>query len=140
MAFLRLIIIGILLTSCHEEPNRVNRTDLIAGSDSFGKTWQVSHIDIEIGTVTPFRCVTDNYITYFPNGKYEINEGSSKCDPNDPPAVSGVWFMNETQEQLIVELGDSIQMWRIESMESDSHEITSLFKEGSRTYTFISSR
>ncbi len=130
----------LLLSSCYQEhPTPTNTYELIAGVNEFGKTYQVNHITIEIGTVTPHRCVTDNFITYYPDGRYEINEGATKCDPNDDPAVTGFWSINRSETLLTVEIGDSTQVWEIESIKNSSHEVTSNFREGLRTYTFISS-
>ena len=143
MAFLRLsfLALTILLTSCYSDSSRsVRKTELIAGNDSFGKTWQIDRIQIDIGTVSPHPCVTDNFITYFPSGRYEINEGASKCGPNDPPGKQGQWFLNDDQSQLIVEVGDSTQVWRIDFLDASSHSITSQFSEGSRTYELVLSK
>ncbi len=143
MAFLRLTLIGLifLLTRCSsDEPRTDRRIELIAGNDSFGKTWQIDRIEIEIGTVLPHRCVTDNFITYFPSGRYEINEGASKCNPEDPPGKQGTWFLNDDENVLTVQVGDSTQLWNINFLSSDSHSITGSFKEGSRTYELVLSK
>ena len=130
----------IFLSSCyHDSPTPLSTSELIAGVDEFGKTYQVNHITIEIGTVTPHECVTDNFITYYPNGRYEINEGATKCNPNDSPAVVGFWRIDRSETFLTVEIGDSTQVWEIESIENSSHAVTSTFREGLRTYSFHSS-
>lgn len=143
MKYLRItpLFLLILLSSCYQDyhPKPLSTEELIAGFDEFGKTYQVNHITIEIGTVTPHSCVTDNFITYFPNGRYEINEGASKCSPSDPPALTGHWNLNRSETLLIVEIGNTIQTWEIESIGDASHAITSDFKEGLRTYTYYSS-
>lgn len=91
MAFLRLTLLVLIISGCVENsPQPVSRAELIAGTNEFGKTYQVNEIEIELGTITPHKCVTDNFITYYPNGTYEINEGATKCDPNDPPGMLGV--------------------------------------------------
>ena len=141
MAFLRLTLLILIISSCIDHgPRPVSRAELIAGTDEFGKTYQVNEIEIELGTVTPHKCVTDNFITYYPNGTYEINEGATKCDPNDPPGIMGVWYMNDSQTQLFVVIEDNTQVWEIEETTSDQHRISSSFKEGHRIYTFTLSR
>lgn len=138
MAFLRLILLAFVIISCAESSTRpASRSDLFSGSDSFGKTWQIQQIEIELGTLQPNPCVTDNFITYYPNGTYEINEGATKCDPNDPPGNIGTWYLDDQEERLFVELEDSTQVWDIDETQTDSHKITSSFREGNRTYTFI---
>ncbi|SNT26699.1 hypothetical protein SAMN05421640_3050 [Ekhidna lutea] len=141
MAFLRLILLSFIAVSCIDNsPRPKSPGELISGTDEFGKTYQVDEIEIEIGTVTPHRCVTDNFITYFPNGNYEINEGATKCEPHDPPGTIGQWYMDRSEERLIVEIGDSLQVWEVDEIDDQTHRITSSFKEGHRTYTFTLSR
>ncbi|WP_425390916.1 hypothetical protein [Ekhidna sp.] len=141
MAFLRLLILALIISSCYDDgPRSVTPSELIAGNDAYGRTYQIDQIEIELGTVQPHRCVTDNFITYYPNGTYEINEGGSKCDPGDPPGVIGTWFINQRNNQLVVEIGDSAQRWNIDEINENAHQITSSFEEGYRTYFFVSSR
>jgi len=135
MAFLRLSVLLLLLTSCTEDnPRPDSRVSLFAGSDANGKTWQITQIEVSFGTVTPNPCVTDNFITYYSNGNYDINEGATKCNPNDPPGVRGTWTLDDAEETMTVAIGDSIQTWTIEETKSESHRITSQFNDGSRTY------
>lgn len=140
MAFLRLTLLVIVISSCAESsPRPSSRADLFSGEDTFGKTWQVQEIELEIGILQPSSCVTDNFITYYPNGTYEINEGASKCDPNDPPGTVGTWYLDKREETLFIEIDGNIQRWEIDLTKKDLHRLTSSFEEGNRTYTFISS-
>ncbi len=136
---LPLIASIVLLGSCdNDNPEPNDRSYFLSGNTEFGKTWSISEIEIEIGTVQPHQCVTDNFITYFPNGNYEINEGASKCDPNDPPAVTGSWTLNSFETKIFVEFGDSVQTWNIESINSEVQRISSEFQEGERIYSLRS--
>ena len=140
MKYLRLLALSIIVFSSCElnEPKPAGREEFIASTSNFGKTWQISQIEVELGALTPKRCITDNFITYFPNGRYEMNEGATKCESSDPPAVSGTWFI-EDDETLIITFSDSIQIWDIESLAENRQIISSEFQEGSRTYTLSSS-
>ncbi|MEP0987018.1 hypothetical protein [Ekhidna sp.] len=141
MAFLRLFLLATILISCVEDsPRPESRSHLFSGTDEFGKTWQIEEIEIELGTLVPHSCLTDNFITYYPNGTYEINEGASKCNPSDPPGVMGKWYLNRLENRLFVEIGDSIQSWEIEETKEASHRISSNFIEGYRTYSLHLSR
>lgn len=145
MAFLRLLIIiplfslVLLIDSCSYEEPAPDRTTMIAGQDTYGKTWQINNIQAEFGTVTPFQCVTDNFVTYYPNGRYEINEGATKCDPSDPPAMVGTWEFDRSGDFLILIVDNVEQRWEIESLSSSSLSISTQFAEGYRTYSFHSS-
>lgn len=140
MAFFRIILLSlIVLSSCdYSEPKPDSREELIAGTDRFGKTYQINKIEVELGELRPKQCITDNFITYFPNGSYEINEGATKCNPGDDPALTGTWRLID-DEMLVITFRDSTQNWEIESMTENHHSISSDFKEGSRTYTLGSS-
>ena len=140
MAFFRIILLSLILfTACdYHEPKPAERAELIAGTNRFGKTYQINKIEVELGELRPNRCITDNFITYFPNGSYEINEGATKCDPSDDPAISGTWqLIND--ELLVITFRDSTQRWDILNLSKNSHSILSDFKEGSRIYTLSSS-
>ena len=138
MAFLRLFLLSLVIISCADSSPKPNsRSDLFSGNDSFGKTWQIQNIEIELGTLQPKSCVLDNFITYYPDGSYEVREGATKCDPNDPPAVVGEWYLNDEEDLLYVVIDGNPQIWDIEETQADSHRITSNFIEGDRTYTLI---
>ncbi len=126
----------LVFTACIENsPEPINKSVLISGSDAFGKTYSISSIELELGTLVPHPCLTDNFITYFPNGNYEVNEGATKCDPNDPPALIGFWEMNREQTQISVEIDGIIQTWNVESVDRENHRISSFFTEGERVYS-----
>ncbi len=138
MAFFRLTVFVLIITSCAETSTRpTSRADLFSGQDSFGKTWQIQSIEIELGTLQPNSCVTDNFITYYPNGTYEINEGATKCEPGDPPGVIGQWYLDTQEENIFIDINGNVQVWEITETQTDSHRITSNFTEGNRTYTYI---
>ncbi len=136
MRRLKLILLPFIFIACEEgSPEPISKAELISGNDSFGKTYSISSIELELGTLQPHSCLTDNFITYFPNGNYEINEGATKCDPSDPPALVGSWDMNREQTTLFVDINGFVQTWQIESLESHNHRISSAFQEGQRIYS-----
>ena len=130
-----LLLIVIIITSCAEDDViAISNRTLLAGTTEFGKTWQIQDIKIELGTLTPHPCITDNFITYYPNGRYEVNEGLSKCDPEDPPGVAGTWEFDDFETEIIVRFGDSTQIWTINNLRDENHSISARFIEGKRTY------
>ena len=136
LKLLPLFLSLIFLASCyHSDPEPNDRPFLLSGSSEFGKTYRISFIEVELGTLIPKSCVTDNFITYYPNGNYEINEGATKCDPNDPPAIVGIWEMNSFETKIFVTFEDSVQVWNIESVDRNNHSISSQFNEGERIYS-----
>lgn len=128
-----------ILGSCAEDPDEPyhENTRSLTGGSSFGRTWQISSIEIELGTVDPHSCVKDNYFTYYPDGTYEVNEGRSKCDPRDPPAWSGTWSYGRNQTELVIVIGDSTRVWELDRLTSNFHKISSDFNGDWRTYHFV---
>ncbi|GAB4244224.1 MAG: hypothetical protein Tsb0034_22370 [Ekhidna sp.] len=135
----RVLFIGIMLSNCSYSDPKPDQSTLISGDDEFGKTWQINQIEVALGTLNPKPCLVDNYVTYFPSGRYEVSEGATKCDPNDAPGIVGTWALSDSGEILTVSLGDSVQRWEVESITETKHVISSQFKDGIRTYSFHSS-
>ncbi len=123
------------LLSCQDgDDPSLSNTELLAGTTTSGKTWRIDKIETEIGTVDPFECVSDNNITYFPDGRYEVNEGARKCNPTDPAAFEGTWRFSSQENQISVTIGDSIRIWLIIQLEDKVHRIESDFSDGERIY------
>ena len=130
-----ILVFLLFLLSCQDDVSgRINSTDLLAGSTESGKTWSIILIEVELGSINPFECVADNPITYYETGRYEVNEGFTKCDPYDPPSYLGVWRFNKTQTQLTINIGDSTRVWDIIHLDGDIQRISSIFPDGERTY------
>ncbi len=141
MKYLKTVILFILLIflfflmSCQEQsPEPVTPADLLTGQSESGKTWRIILIEVELGSINPFECVSDNPITYFPNGRYEVNEGYKKCNPKDPPSYLGDWRFGLGRNQILVSLGDSTRLWNIVELDHNIQRISSRFPDGERTY------
>lgn len=135
--FSLIVILGLSI-SCdhyHHEENIITSTDLLAGRSDDGKIWRITSIELEgLGRIEPFECLQDNNITYYPSGRYEVNEGISKCDPEAPPAFLGSWELNRSESILTIQIEDSIAVWDITYLREDVHPISRRFYEGERTY------
>lgn len=124
--------------SCGTDSKDEKITDNIAGNSLVGKSWSVSNIEIDLGTVTPKPCVSDNNFTYFESGRYEVNEGTTKCGSEDPPGLIGDWFINDDNTEIIIQIEDSVRTWTIIDIQSTIHMLSSDFDGDLRTYTFLS--
>ena len=113
-------------------------TDKIAGKSLVGKSWSVSSIEIDLGTIIPKPCVSDNNFTYFDSGRYEVNEGTTKCSAEDPPGNVGSWFFSDDNSLVTIEVDDSVRVWSIIDIQSTVHILESDFDGDLRTYTFVS--
>lgn len=112
------LFLGVLsFSSCNdddddEDPAPPTRTELLTG-----RNWMVEGYNIEPaididgdGTqennLIPFiaACNLDDFYDFNVDGSYTIEEGASKCDPNDPTIVqSGDWLWNSDNTRLIFE-------------------------------------
>lgn len=145
MAFLRIItsslIISFLITisSCSEDGTPASRSVLIAGSEASGKTWAITGIQLERGSLIVEDCIADNIIRYFPNGRYTISEGLELCSANDPISWEGTWSLSRDETQIFIVLPDSSLTWGIETLNSRTQVISSVFDGDLETYTLSSS-
>jgi len=109
-----------------------------AGDELTGKPWSVTEIEVELGTLTPQPCISDNNYTYFESGRYEVNEGVTKCDPNDPPGLTGSWSLNDDESEITIQLEDSVRVWTILEVTNSIHRLSSDFDGDEIIYTFES--
>lgn len=125
--------------SCDDDDSTpITSETILSGTDENGKLYQITRIDLELGQLIPNTCLTDNNITYFPNGVYEVNEGATKCDPNDPPAISGTWAFSNNDTRLVVNMGDSIVTWDVIELSESLHTLSAVFKGDEIAYTMQS--
>jgi len=127
------------LVSCSEDEATIpTKTELLAGSTEDGRSYFISSAEIDLidlnGTLVLDECVTDNTIIYYPEGRYDENEGPDKCDPEDPPGGIGSWRFSDDEEQIIISIYDETQVWDIESINDRSHRITRQTNDGELTF------
>ncbi|MEM6831542.1 MAG: hypothetical protein AAF551_13610, partial [Bacteroidota bacterium] len=91
-----------VFAGCDKEndPEPESRASLISSTSEFGKTWSISSIETTFGSTSPFQCIMDNFITYYPSKSYETREGKDKCAPTDPASQTGTWFLNTSETEL----------------------------------------
>ena len=141
MAFLRLttFTLILLIISCSEDSTPVSRDVLLAGNDASGKTWAITGIQLERGSLIVENCIADNIIRYFPNGRYTVSEGLELCNGDDPIAWEGTWSLSTDETQLFIILPDSSLTWGIESLNDRTQIISSVFDGDLETHTLSSS-
>ncbi|HKK40267.1 MAG TPA: lipocalin family protein [Cryomorphaceae bacterium] len=112
------LFLGVLsFSSCNdddddEDPTPPTRTEMLTAKNWMVEGWNIEPaIDIDNnGTqennLIPFieACNLDDFFDFNTDGSYTIEEGASKCDPNDPTIVeSGDWLWNSDNTRLIFE-------------------------------------
>lgn len=135
--FFALTIVSIIgISSCYDDgTDPLTSTELLAGDTNSGKIWRITAIELEgLGSIDPYICLQDNNITYFRSGRYEVNEGTTKCNIDDPPGLQGSWNLSEREATITILLPDSTMTWDVELLRGDIHRITADFQGGRRTY------
>lgn len=138
-ATLRLIsCFFITLVSCIEDNERVSTADLLSSVNDTGRSYYISTAEIDLADVNGIlildECVTDNTIIYYPNGRYEENEGRTKCNIDDPPGQIGSWSLINNDSQLFIQFGDVTQTWNIIDVDNNGHRLTRSTGEGEVTF------
>ena len=130
------------LVSCTEEDlgRALTRADILASETDEGRSYFISSAEIDLddvnGTLILDECVTDNTIRYFPSGRYTENEGSTTCDPNDPPGDTGSWILSPDETQLTITVFGETLVWDIISIDNNGHRVTRTDSNGQITFVF----
>lgn len=78
-------------------------------------------------------CEKDDISFFKENGTYIIDEGATKCDPNDPQTVTGSWTLS-ADEKIITVDGEN---WEIVSISKSSLRVKLNFVEPYTGVTYI---
>ena len=129
----------LLFIACDEiEPESISVAEQIAGTTNDGQSYMIITAEVDIedveGTVELDKCITDNTIIYYPDGRYEENEGRSKCKPSDPPGITGTWKLNEDESKLFISKEGETKEWDIVGVTGTQHKITRPSSQGVVTY------
>ena len=100
-------IIMIAIFSCKKEDTKpVTKSDFLTSG-----TWAVTDVvsdDDGDGTYETHdfpdfeACYRDNIYTFHSDGKWEMNEGASKCDPGDPQSDTALWQLINNEKDIIL--------------------------------------
>ena len=139
IVFLCTVGIVMLLVSCvDDEPSFVTTAELISGNTQNGRSYFIRSAEIDIpelnGTLVLDECVTDNTIIYYPNGRYEQNEGPTKCNPEDLPGLVGEWTLSSGETQMFITIDGVTELWEIIQVSESGHSITRESVSGQITY------
>jgi Lipocalin-like domain/Prokaryotic membrane lipoprotein lipid attachment site len=100
----------LLLAACSKKDQGPTRTELLT-SGSWNLT--ASELDddgngtYEIDLYASFdACFKDNFVTFQSNGQMVLDEGLTKCDPNDPQTENSTWQLSADGSKLTVD-GDT---------------------------------
>ena len=138
-----------VLTSCSEEvePTPATYTQLLTGTTS--KAWRLTEIQLyengqqSYSEPAPNDCVFDDlFVFYAGEGKkFEVNEGASKCDPNDPDIfVEDTWSLVNASATITFVFppfgGDSQIPFILKRLTERSMTVEYYFTEDNTSYRF----
>ena len=135
-----LLACSILFFGCVEDPldSHPTTSDLLAGDNLEGRSYFISSAEISLfnlnGTLKLQECVTDNTIIYYPSGRYEKNEGRTKCEIDNPPGSLGTWVVNSNETEISIIINSEEEVWRIENVTSQGHTLTRTTTDGEITF------
>jgi len=87
-------------------------------------------------------CDKDDTEKYNTNGSFSVDEGTTKCDPNDPQTTTGTWVFNPDQTILTVTYKGTSTSYNISDLNASTFKGTYTVKENNGsgelnyTYTF----
>tara|TARA_R110000850_G_scaffold91940_7_gene195526 strand:+ start:190 stop:672 length:483 start_codon:yes stop_codon:yes gene_type:complete len=141
------LLVGLTVTSCKEEDKTdppPTRTEMLTGNN-----WTRTRIEIEPaididnnGTqennLTPYfaACDLDDFMNLKTDKTYIVEEGPSKCDPNDPQIIeTGVWTLNSDNTRIALTGGGVTTDVLIKSISSSQWIGEEKFVDQGVTYT-----
>lgn len=143
-----LLGIGIITTACKKDEEKKEepptKTEMLTGNN-----WIRTRIEIEPaididqnGTqennLTPYYdpCDLDDFLNLKTDKTFIIEEGASKCDPNDPQVIStGTWTLNSNEERFVLTSGGSSTDYLIKSLSPSKMVTEEQYTEAGVTYT-----
>jgi len=107
-----LTVIMVFVSSCTEDKSN---TELLTGTDWRISAWTVSPAILGItdwyANMEP--CEKDDSFSFNSDGSASIDEGASKCDPDDPQTETGTWSFNSDETLLTIIADGETQSWEI---------------------------
>ncbi len=142
-AVLVLLIVSTLAWSCKKDDNKPDRLDLLVEKnwrltaltidpsiDWFGNGTLVTNIYAQLNN-----CDRDDLYIFERNGVYKLDEGPTKCSPNDPQTITGTWTFNPDKTVITVNITGGSNSYTIKELESKRMVLEYQERFGGVTYT-----
>ncbi len=100
------IFAAILLFSCQKEQENTDNSkkELLTSA-----AWKLVSFKVTVGSVTEevfdtFEpCSTDGLMTFQPDNTVLLNEGPTKCEPDDPQITTTTWSFSDNETELTID-------------------------------------
>ena len=119
LRFLIILFITTVFYGCKKNDEMLTNFQLLAGTTSEGKSWEVVAQSINGNSVNIANCAQDDTTTFFLSLEYLFSEGILKCDPDDPQNISGGWVFDESETHLLISTGSDIEEYEIISLTAE---------------------
>lgn len=106
--FLGVMALSLALVACKKDEDAPTKSELLTNGSS--KTWAISKFFYGGQDITDAidSCSFDDNFVFRSDFTFEVNEGETKCDSEDPQiSESGVWALIENDTK-IVQISDGI--------------------------------
>jgi hypothetical protein len=113
-----------LTTSCDKDDDPMTNEDLIIGTwrlSAFTVSPELPFIGSNVYSQIP-DCTKDDLSIFEDNGVFKVDEGASKCNPNDPQTITGSYTFNPDMTVLTINDGSETESWDISEI-SDSQMV-----------------
>lgn len=81
-------------------------------------------------------CSKDNFTTYYTNKEFVIDEGATKCNPNDPQTTTGTWVFNSNATVLSLTQSGGNKTWNVVELTNSNLKINYTASSSGETYTY----
>ncbi len=147
--FTALLAISLLTTSCDSDDEgdapAPTRSEMLTA-----RNWVITGLNVEPAldvdgdntqenNLMPYlqACTLDDFQDFNSDNSYTIEEGPSKCDPNDPQIVeAGEWLWNSDGTRLVMNANSETFEAKVTSLSSAEMVWEYTLVQGGVTYTF----
>lgn len=106
------------LVACGEKPQENPQPGLLTNGAS--KDWKIVSLKQNDITFPPGGCNLGDVYTFYADGKISVDEGSEKCNPNDPQTLTGTWHLENSIITIRNNNGSAYAVLRIKSLSTST--------------------
>ncbi len=143
-----LALVGIAFTGCKKDKDetKADKTGMLAEKnwkmtaatidpaiDWFGNGTLVTNLYAQLPV-----CTKDDLTIFRKNGTVAFDEGTAKCEPNDPQTRSGLWSFNTDQTIVSVTDDGETDSWEIIELTKEKLKVDYTIVDEGLTYTITS--
>ena len=98
---------------------------MLAGDNS--KSWRLTQKESDFGIDIPESCAADDVYTFTRDGKFNFDEGATKCTDTSPQSIQGEWKFNAEKTEIIRDESGIEMTYKIISLNNDKLVLETTF-------------